>query len=79
MESDRYGKTSWIKRHKGVVLWGDMKYVSVGREKVLKMLYELHLNIFRQERVSSLLPKGDASKPESLFQRPTYKVQKRHL
>lgn len=50
MESDRYGKTSWIKRHKGVVLWGDMKYVSVGK-KALNMLYELHLNIFRQERV----------------------------
>jgi hypothetical protein len=30
MESGRYGKTSWIKGHKGVVLWRVMKYVSVG-------------------------------------------------
>ena len=31
MEGGRYGKTSWIKRHKGVVLWRDMKDVSAGK------------------------------------------------
>jgi hypothetical protein len=30
MESGRYGKASWIKRHIGVALWRDMKDVSVG-------------------------------------------------
>lgn len=45
----------------------------------LKMLYGLHLNIFRHERVSSLIPKADASKPESLSQCPTYICKELHM
>jgi len=50
-----------------------------GKKKALKMLYGLHLNIFRHERVSSLIPKADASKPESLFQCPTYICEELHM
>lgn len=78
MESGRYGKASWIKRHIGVALWRDMKDVSVWGG-ALKMLYGLHLNIFRHERVSSLIPNADASKPESLFQCPTYIFEELHM
>jgi hypothetical protein len=34
MESGRYGKTGWIKRHKGVASWRDMKDVSVGKKDI---------------------------------------------
>ena len=39
MESGRYGKTSWIKRHKGVALWRDVKDVSVGEKGIKNALW----------------------------------------